>query len=193
VEKNHGGKWLTTVFQQAQKDMGTSVRVETVHASDAKRARAEPIAVMYDRYSSDGRPLVLHCHRTWKDEDGHIQVDEHMPELEDCMATFTGAAGEKSPDRLDSLVWAASKFLRDTFGPPGTPGVRKWAGSAELDAVGQSEDSRMRRRLAGAHGGAYNGQQTPESAPWDLDGWAPQEDDGRHPENGKRGNVRAWR
>ena len=115
VEKNHGGKWLTSVFQQAQKDMGTHVRVEVVHASDAKRARAEPVAVMYDRISEDGLPLVLHCHRTWTipcdcgdraHPDGHLRTDEHMPELEDSMATFTGAAGEKSPDRLDSLCLA---------------------------------------------------------------------------------------
>jgi phage terminase large subunit-like protein len=193
VEKNHGGKWLTEVFRQAQKDMGTSVRVETVHASDAKRARAEPVAVMYDRYSDDGRPLVLHCHRAWEDEDGRMQVDEHMPELEDCMATFTGATGERSPDRLDSLVWAASKFLRESFGPPGSPGPRKWAGSRELDAIGQTEDGMMRRRLRGAHGGAYDGQETPADAPWDIDGFGPQDDSQQHPENGRRGNVRAWR
>jgi len=154
VEKNHGGKWLTAVFAQAQKDMHTSVRVETVHASDGKRARAEPVAVMYDRMSDDGRPLVLHCHRTWKDEDGHVRVDEHMPELEDCMATFSGAAGEKSPDRLDSLVWGANRFLRDTFGPPGKTGVRKWAGNQELNDIGQSEDAQMRRRMRGAHAAA---------------------------------------
>jgi phage terminase large subunit-like protein len=189
VEKNHGGKWLAEVFRQAQKDMNVKVRVETVHASDAKRARAEPVAVMYDRYSDDGRPLVLHCHRTWKDEDGHVQVDEHMPELEDCMATFTGATGEKSPDRLDSLVWGASKFLNASFGPPGAAGVRKWAGSQELDAVGETEDSMMRRRLRGVHGGALGAR----DEDWDsLDGFGPQDDD-KHPENGRRGNVRAWR
>ena len=192
VEKNHGGKWLAEVFRQAQKDMGVSVRVETVHASDGKRARAEPVAVMYDRYSEDGRPLVLHCHRTWKDEEGHVQVDEHMPELEDCMATFTGAAGEKSPDRLDSLVWGASKFLRDTFGPPGKTGVRKWAGNQELNDIGQSEDAQMRRRMRGAHGGAYD-RETPESAPWSVDGFAPEDDTQQHPEHGRRGNVRSWR
>ena len=193
VEKNHGGKWLTTVFEQAQKDMRTHVRVETVHASDAKRASAEPVAVMYDRYSDDGRPLVLHCHRTWKDDDGHLQVDEHLPELEDCMATFTGAAGEKSPDRLDSLVWGMSKFLRETFGPPGKAGVHKWAGMTGLEETSPTGDSMMRRRLAHAHGGLYAGPETtPEDAPWDLDGFGPQDDDQR-PENGRRGNVRTWR
>jgi phage terminase large subunit-like protein len=189
VERNHGGKWLTAVFAQAQKDMRTSVRVETVHASDAKRARAEPVAVMYDRYSDDGRPLVLHCHRTWKDDDGHLKVDEHMPELEDCMATFTGGAGEKSPDRLDSLVWAASKFLRETFGAPGAPGVRQWAGAQNLSEMGVSEETKAHRRMREI---ATRAADVPEDAPWGLDGldgFAPQDEQ----ERPTRGNVRSWR
>ena len=188
VEKNHGGKWLAEVFRQAQKDMGTSVRVETVHASDSKRVRAEPVAVMYDRYSDDGRPLVLHCHRTWKDDDGHVQVDEHMPELEDCMATYTGAAGEKSPDRLDSLCWAASKFLRESFDLPGTAGVCKWAGSAEMEAAGPGEETRAARKMREI----TDRGRAPEAAPWDLDGFAPG-DDREELATGRRGNVRAWR
>jgi phage terminase large subunit-like protein len=187
VEKNHGGKWLKEVFAQAQKDMGTHVRVEMVHASDAKRARAEPVAVMYDRISDDGRPLVLHCHRTWRDDDGHVQVDEHMPELEDCMATFTGAASEKSPDRLDSLCWAASKFLRETFGPPGNTGVRKWAGAQDLADIGAGEETKANRRMREIAGRATAGL---EDAPWDLDGFAPADEREERP---NRGNVRGWR
>jgi phage terminase large subunit-like protein len=185
VEKNHGGAWLKEVFAQAQKDMGTRVRVEIVHASDAKRARAEPVAVMYDRVSGDGRPLVLHCHRTWKDDDGRVQADEHMPELEDCMATFTGAAGERSPDRLDSLVWGASKFLRETFGPPGTAGVRQWAGAQQLADMGASEETKAGRRMREIAGRAEG----TEDAPWDLDGFAPADEQ----ERPDRGNVRSWR
>jgi phage terminase large subunit-like protein len=187
VEKNHGGKWLVAVFAQAQKDMGTHVRVETVDAFKSKRTRAEPLAVMYDRIAEDGRPLVLHCHRTWKDDDGHVQVDEHMPELEDCMATFTGAAGEKSPDRLDSLVWGASKFLRETFGPPGAQGVRKWAGSVELDGIGATEETKASRRMREIAGRATEGL---EDAPWSLDGFGPQDERETRP---NRGNVRSWR
>lgn len=33
------------------------------------------------------------------------------------MATFTGMPGEKSPDRLDSLVWSVTPYLDDSFGP----------------------------------------------------------------------------
>ena len=186
VEKNHGGKWLKEVFAQAQKDMGTHVRVEMTHASDAKRARAEPVAVMYDRISEDGRPLVLHCHRTWKDDEGHLKVDEHMPELEDCMATFTGSAGEKSPDRLDSLCWGASKFLRETFGPPGASGARKWAGAQDLSDMGVNEETKARRRMREI---AAKGAPGLEDAPWDLDGFAPADEQ----ERPTRGNVRSWR
>ena len=52
------------------REMGTSVRVQVVHASDAKRTRAEPVAAMYQRYSEDGQPLVLHLHRRWKTPTG---------------------------------------------------------------------------------------------------------------------------
>lgn len=185
VERNHGSKWLVAVFAQAQKDMGTHVRVETVHASDAKRSRAEPVAVMYDRISSDGRPLVLHCHRTWDDEEGHRQVDEHMPELEDCMATFTGARGEKSPDRLDSLVWAASKFLRETFGDPGRHAKHDWAGHQDLAAAALTAEGQAQRRMREIQQRALEG----EGQPWDLDGFAPGED--RPPERSTR--VVHWR
>lgn len=196
VEKNHGGKWLKEVFAQAQKDMGTHVRVEMVHASDAKRARAEPVAVMYDRVSDDGRPLVLHCHRSWVEPcdcedgahpDGHARTDEHMPELEDTMATFTGAAGEKSPDRLDSLVWGASKFLRETFGPPGRSGKVPWASAQGLAATAGTEETRMAQRMREV---AQRAAQGLEDAPWDLDGFAPGED--RNGDRPPRGNVRNW-
>jgi len=201
VERNHGGKWLATVFAQVQKEMGTSVRVRTIHASDAKRTRAEPVAAMYTRYSEDGTPLVRHLHRAWQDRDGHRRVDEHMPELEDQMATYTGAAGEKSPDRLDSLVWSMNDFLRATFGVPGPSGARTWAAQAELDQAGEPPRNHARKRLNQAHGGIY----APEPGGFgfdgggydgfDLDDFAPREDGSHHdrPPGQDRGNIRRWR
>ena len=181
VERNHGGAWLTATFHQVLKEAdaagllpdGRKPRVETIWASQAKRTRAEPVSALYER------GLVRHA-------------GGPFIELEDQQCSFTAAAGERSPDRLDSLVFSLHPFLNASFGPPVPGGIRKWAGSAELDRAAATEDALMRRRLRGAHGGAY-GQQTPEDAPWSLDGFSPQEDDGRHPENGKRGNVRAWR
>jgi hypothetical protein len=31
--------------------------------------------------------------------------------LEDQMTTYTGRPGEKSPDRMDALVWAVTKLM----------------------------------------------------------------------------------
>src|SRR5258708_37766677 len=57
----------------------------------------------------------------WREE------TERFTELEDQQATFTGAHGERSPDRLDSLVWAASPFLSLSFGPVQRALAAKWA------------------------------------------------------------------
>lgn len=225
VEKNHGGAWLKEVFAQALRDMKVSVRVTTVHASQAKRTRAEPLSLLYDR------GLVRHCHKVTRKpcdcEDQahpfHEAADEHMPELEDQMATFTGAQGERSPDRLDSLVWAGEKFLKISFGPAVPGGRREWGLQPELDAIGDGpEDStKRRRRLAGVHGGAYDrraGQSLDDWAPreddnfvrgaepvisggepdrqggdWSLDGFAPQEDAPVPQRRGRSQNVRGWR
>ena len=177
VERNHGGAWLTATFHQVMKELdaagrlpeGRKPRVETIWASQAKRTRAEPVSALYERdvVRHAGGPFV---------------------ELEDQQCSFTGGAGERSPDRLDSLVFALTPFLNASFAAPGTPGVRKWAGAAELEAAGETEDS-MRRRRLGAHTGMLGARDEDWS---NLDEWAPQEDSGQ-PGNGKRGNVRAWR
>jgi phage terminase large subunit-like protein len=177
VEKNHGGAWLTTVFEQVLKELvaqGTvprdkRPRVEVIWASQAKRTRAEPVAAMYER---NGGQMVKHCNRKVKDRDGETRILS-MVDLEDQMATFTGAQGERSPDRLDSLVWAGTKFLPVVFGQPqGTP-AHKWAVAKELEDIGTGPEQRMlRRRLRGAHGGAYR-----EQRGWELDDFAPSDAD----------------
>jgi len=194
VEKNHGGEWLRATFAQVMKELvkegripeGRCPRVRLVHASQAKRTRAEPVSAMYER------DVVRHCKMASRDLRGGLDV-RSMVELEDQMVTFTGSQGERSPDRLDSLTWGATPFLNTSFGPPGQGGIRKWAGSRELSDVAATEDAQMRRRLRAAHGGTGDWQDTPDGAPWDLDGFGPQDDEQQHPENGRRGNVRAWR
>lgn len=204
VEKNHGGEWLTTVFDQVAKELiekkiiKYKPKVRVVHASHAKRTRAEPVSALYER------DLVRHCHRILyrpcdcddnAHPDGHRRPDEDMPELEDQMATFTGAQGERSPDRLDSLVWALSTFLRKTFGVPGgKSGKRDWAAQREIENVGSTPEQRISRRIASAHGGAYA-----ERDNWDLDDFAPQHDDSapalEEPsghDRPRRNNVRHW-
>ena len=200
VERNHGGKWLSSTFDLVMKEMDREglipehrrPRVRTVHASDAKRARAEPVSAMYLRRGPDGSRLVRHCKMLGRDRFGNADP-QPLVELEDQMVLFTGARGERSPDRLDSLVWAMDPFKSLSFAPPGQAGIRRWAGSADLDRTAETEDSQMRRRLRGAHGGLYGGQETPQDAPWDLDGFSPAEDERQQPEHGRRGNVRAWR
>ena len=64
VERNHGGAWLKATFHQVMKELdaagkipeGRRPRVETIHASQAKRTRAEPVSAMYER------DLVRHCY-----------------------------------------------------------------------------------------------------------------------------------
>jgi phage terminase large subunit-like protein len=182
IEKNHGGAWLKATFSQVLKQMGISCSVRMIHASQAKRTRAEPVSALYEMHGG----LVRHCHIASKDSDGHLVPDRHMPELEDQMATFTGAQGERSPDRLDSLVWACDPYLRRSLGPPGKGGPRPWAAQKDLAEIGQSPEEMLKtrarhRRLAGVHGPHYPSD---GSDPWDLESFAPRDEE--HP----RANVR---
>lgn len=70
-----------------------NVAYEDVTASRGKVVRAEPIAALY--------------------EQERIKHAGLFPELEDQMAAFTrsGYMGDKSPDRVDALVWALSDLL----------------------------------------------------------------------------------
>jgi len=182
IEKNHGGNWLKATFAEVIRQMNVTCRYRMIHASHAKRTRAEPVSAQYEARGG----LVRHCHIARKVQ-GHLVPDTGMPELEDQMATFTGAQGERSPDRLDSLVWALSPFLMRQFGPAGPHGPRKWAASQELEAAGMPAYSRLQRRLAEAHGGAYRGEG------WDLDEFAPASGHYVPEHEGGRGNVKGWR
>lgn len=184
LEKNHGGAWMVATFEQVMKEIGR-VPYQVIHASHAKRTRAEPVSAMYER---DGGQLMKHA----PPRDGHGNL-QPFTELEDQMATFTGASKERSPDRLDSLVWAVSPFLNATFGPEGKRGPRKWALQHYLDEqFSQSESERLRRRLAGMTA-TQAGQ--PDEVSWDLDNFAPGDDDELpdHVARGSRSNIRTWR
>jgi hypothetical protein len=110
--------------------------------------------------------------------------------------TFTGAAGERSPDRLDSLVWAASPFLNVSLEPPKPAGVVPWAAGQDLARAGMGPEQAMhQRRLARVHGGA--GSKGPDT--WDLDTFAPEYDkvpggeDGAEGDRPRKSNVVPWR
>lgn len=88
AEANQGGEMVSAVLKQA----GCPVRVELVHASRAKRARAEPAAMLYEQ----GR--VVHCGA--------------FTELEEELMALGSEEGTKhSPDRADALVWAVTDLM----------------------------------------------------------------------------------
>jgi phage terminase large subunit-like protein len=98
VETNQGGDLVREIVRQ----IDPNVAVRDVRASRGKRLRAEPVAALY--------------------EQGVVRHMGSFPALEDQMTRFTGAIGEKSPDRLDALVWALTDLM---LRPRTEPGVRK--------------------------------------------------------------------
>ena len=94
AEVNQGGDMVRTLLVQG----GCRCPVLSVHATRSKRARAEPVAALYEQ----GR--VVHC--------------APLPALEeDMMALGSGEAGA-SPDRADALVWAITHLMLETRAEP---------------------------------------------------------------------------
>ncbi len=86
AEANQGGAMVEAVLRQVD----PNAPLKLVRASRGKLIRAEPVAALYER------GLVHHVGR--------------LPELEDELCRYTGDAREKSPDRLDALVWALTEL-----------------------------------------------------------------------------------
>lgn len=87
VERNHGGRWLETVF----KSLDPYVNVETVWASEGKTTRAEPVAALFE-------PQDVGLRFRARLEGFHLELEEEL-------TTFTGKPGERSPNNLDAAVW----------------------------------------------------------------------------------------
>lgn len=88
AEKNNGGDLVEAVVRTADKERtgaASTVAYRGVVASRGKRPRAEPVVGL--------------------SEQGRVHLVGAFPELEDQMCEWTGKPGEKSPDRLDALVW----------------------------------------------------------------------------------------
>ncbi len=92
VEVNQGGEMVREVIAQVD----GAVPLKTVHASRGKRARAEPVAALYEQ----GRVSHLGVFR----------------ELEDEMCSSIGDG--ESPDRMDALVWAVTELLLKKVAEP---------------------------------------------------------------------------
>ena len=87
-EVNNGGEMVGfTVVTVDPK-----VNYKAVHASKGKYTRAEPISALYEK--------------------GMIHHVGSFPVLEDQLCTWL--PGEKSPDRLDALVWSATELFYET-------------------------------------------------------------------------------
>lgn len=88
IEVNQGGDLVETLVKQV--DRGLNVR--PVRASKSKLARAEPVALLYEKGQ------VFHC-------DEFSELNQQL-----CHYTPNGNSGH-SPDRLDALVWALTALM----------------------------------------------------------------------------------
>lgn len=85
VEVNNGGDLVSSVLRAVEPNLP----IRSVHASHGKITRAQPISALYER--------------------GLIHHVGNFPELEDEMCSWI--VGMKSPDKLDSLVWALWELM----------------------------------------------------------------------------------
>jgi phage terminase large subunit-like protein len=86
AEINQGG----AMVEQVLREVNENISFRAVHATRGKKARAEPVAALY--------------------EQGRISHVGSFPALEDEMCSVIGE-GSGSPDRLDALVWAVSDLM----------------------------------------------------------------------------------
>ena len=84
-EVNNGGDLVEVNIRT----VGPNVSYKAVHASRGKQIRAEPVAALYEQ----GKVHHVGC----------------FPLLEDQMCEWV--PGEKSPDRMDALVWAITELM----------------------------------------------------------------------------------
>ena len=98
AEANQGGAMVKSVLRAA--DPG--LRVRLVHASRGKSARAEPIAIRFER--------------------GEAWLAAVFPELEEELAGLKIGGGyegpSRSPDRADACIWALTELNETRSGVP---------------------------------------------------------------------------
>jgi phage terminase large subunit-like protein len=101
AEINQGGDMVTAILRAAD----ANLPISTVSARRGKRARAEPVAALY--------------------EQGRVAHAGAFSALEDQMCDFgpDGLSTGASPDRLDALVWALTALMLTGAGEPRVRGV----------------------------------------------------------------------
>lgn len=103
IEANNGGEYLPAVLEMVD----PTVPWKIVHASRGKRARATPVATLYE---------AARVH--------HVGTPKDFDEVEGQMLTYIGQGpdDEDSPDLLDALVWAFTDLLLDPVEAAGGSG-----------------------------------------------------------------------
>lgn len=97
-EVNNGGNLVeANVIAAARALNRPAPPYKAVHASRGKATRADPVVTLY--------------------EQGKVCHHGAFPYLEDQLCTWDPAAGERSPDRLDALVWGCTELLVKPLGP----------------------------------------------------------------------------
>jgi phage terminase large subunit-like protein len=104
AEANNGGDMVEAVLKGA----GVALPVKLVRASQAKAARAGPVAALF--------------------ESGRARFAGHFPALEDELAGLSyfqdeRGGGSGSPDRADAMVWALTELMLGAGGKPSVRGL----------------------------------------------------------------------
>lgn len=87
AEVNMGGDLVEELLRTYE----PSLSFKAVRASRGKITRAEPIAALYER--------------------GKVWHAKYLPKLEEQLCTYRTNQANKSPDRLDALVWALTDLM----------------------------------------------------------------------------------
>lgn len=111
-EQNNGGALVEVTLRS----ISPHVPYKSVIAARGKITRAEPVAALYEQ----GK--VHHC--------------ALFNQLEDQLVSYIGDPGEKSPDRLDALVWALTELMLVTtpvpmVAPISVDGSNYWSGAQD--------------------------------------------------------------
>lgn len=91
IETNQGGDMAESTLRNA----GYKGKIQRVHASRGKFARAEPISALY--------------------EQGRVAHRGALYTLENQLMEYVPALSSKSPDRLDAVVWALTELGGGTY------------------------------------------------------------------------------
>lgn len=86
AEVNNGGDLVEVNLRQVDR----TISYRSVRAAKGKHARAEPVAALY--------------------EQARVRHLPGLQQLETQMTTWSAGTGEKSPDRIDALVWGITEL-----------------------------------------------------------------------------------